>query len=139
MIGLSPLNLTVSPAHEKWVGGIVGVVTGAISAATGVQVIPSVPYLQAIGMEREELVQALGVFFTVATLALGATLTASGLITATTALPGAVAMAASFGGMFIGQVVRSRIQPEVFRRLFHVSMILLGFYLAGSALFRIHG
>ena len=46
-----------------------------ISAATGVQVIPSVPYLQAIGMERDELVQALGVFFTVATLALGATLT----------------------------------------------------------------
>jgi uncharacterized membrane protein YfcA len=139
VIGLSPLNFTVSPAHEKWVGGIVGVITGVISAATGVQVIPSVPYLQAIGMERDELVQALGVFFTVATLALGATLTASGLITAATALPGAVAMVASFGGMFVGQMVRTRMQPEVFRRWFHVSMILLGFYLAASALFRIHG
>ena len=44
-----------------------------------------------------------------------------------------------FGGMFVGQMVRSRMQPEVFRRWFHVSMILLGFYLAGSALLRIHG
>ena len=38
-----------------------------ISAATGVQVIPSMPFMQAIGMEKDELVQALGVFFTVAT------------------------------------------------------------------------
>jgi hypothetical protein len=36
-------------------------------------------------------------------------------------------------------MVRSRMQPEVFRRWFPVSMILLGFYLAGSALLRIHG
>ena len=91
-----------------------------ISAATGVQVIPSVPYLQAIGMEKEELVQALGVFFTVATLALGFNLTAAGLLTAATALPGAVAMAASFAGMFIGQAVRTRMQPEVFRRWFQI-------------------
>jgi len=31
------------------------------SAATGVQVIPSMPFMQAIGMEKDELVQALGV------------------------------------------------------------------------------
>jgi len=90
-------------------------------------------------MERDELVQALGVFFTVATLALGATLTASGLITAATALPGAVAMVASFGGMLVGQMVRSRMQPEVFRRWFMIAMIFLGLYLATTALFKIHG
>ena len=70
------------------------------------------PFMQAIGMEKDELVQALGVFFTVATVALAFNLTAAGLLTAATALPGAVAMAASFAGMFIGQAVRSRMQPE---------------------------
>jgi len=50
-----------------------------------------------------------------------------------TALPGAVAMAAAFAGMFIGQAVRSRMQPDVFRRWFLIAMILLGIYLAGSA------
>ena len=139
IVGLSRFNFKVRRRDEKWIGGIVGVVTGLISAATGVQVIPSMPFMQAIGMERDELVQALGVFFTTATIALAFNLTASGLLTAATALPGAVAMAASFVGMFIGQAVRTRMQPEVFRRWFLISMILLGIYLAGSALLKIHG
>jgi uncharacterized membrane protein YfcA len=102
MIGLNKFSFTVARRDEKWIGGIVGVATGVISAATGVQVIPSMPFLQAIGMEKDELVQALGVFFTVATLGLTINLTRSGLMTAATALPGAVAMACSFAGIFIG-------------------------------------
>jgi len=139
IIGLSKFNFKIARRDEKWVGGIVGLITGVISATTGVQVIPSMPFLQAIGMEKDELVQALGVFFTTATLALAFNLTSAGLLTAATALPGAIAMAASFTGMFIGQAVRTRMQPEMFRRWFLISMILLGLYLAGSALLKIHG
>ena len=139
VVGLRKFSFKVARRDEKWIGGIVGVVTGMISAATGVQVIPSMPFMQAIGMERDELVQALGVFFTVATVALAFNLTSTGLLTAATALPGAIAMAASFTGMFIGQAVRSRMQPEVFRRWFLIAMILLGLYLTGNALVRIHG
>ncbi len=68
-------------------------ITGVISASTGVQVIPSMPFMQAIGMEKDELVQALGVFFTTATLALAFNLTAGGLLTPANAVPGAVGMA----------------------------------------------
>jgi uncharacterized protein len=139
IVGLSRFSFKLARRDEKWVGGIVGVITGVISAATGVQVIPSMPYLQAIGMENDELVQALGVFFTTATVALAFNLTTAGLLTAATALPGAVAMAASFAGMFIGQAVRTRMQPDAFRRWFLIAMILLGLYLAGSALIKIHG
>ncbi|SDI40829.1 MULTISPECIES: sulfite exporter TauE/SafE family protein [Bradyrhizobium] len=137
IIALSKFSFSVAPQSEKWVGGIVGVVTGMISAASGVQVIPSVPYLQAIGMEKEELIQALGVFFTVATLALGFNLTSEGLLTAATAVPGAVAMVCSFAGMFVGQAVRTRLRPDIFRIWFQVAMILLGVYLAGNALLKI--
>jgi uncharacterized membrane protein YfcA len=137
LIGLSKFSFSVARKNEKWIGGIVGLVTGVVSAATGIQTMPSMPFMQAIGMEKDELVQALGVFFTVATLALGFTLTSAGLLSAATALPGAVAMAASFGGMFIGQAVRSRMEPELFRRWFLIAMILLGFYLAGSAIYNI--
>ena len=137
IIGLSRFSFTVARRNEKWVGGIVGVVTGMISAASGVQVIPSVPFLQAIGMDKEELIQALGVFFTVATVTLGFNLTSSGLLTAATALPGAIAMVGSFIGMFAGQTVRTRLQPEVFRRWFHLGMILLGAYLALSTILKI--
>ncbi|TAI63689.1 sulfite exporter TauE/SafE family protein [Bradyrhizobium sp. Leo170] len=139
VVGLSRFSFKVARRDEKWIGGIVGVVTGVISAATGVQVIPSMPFMQAIGMEKDELVQALGLFFTTATVALAFNLTAAGVLTAATALPGAVAMVASFVGMFVGQAVRSRLQPEAFRRWFLIAMILLGVYLAGSALVKIHG
>jgi uncharacterized membrane protein YfcA len=133
IVGLSKLSFKVGRRDEKWLGAIIGVITGVVSAATGVQVIPSMPFMQAIGMEKDELVQALGVFFTVATVALAFSLTTAGLLSASTALPGAVAMAASFAGMFIGQAVRSRMQPEAFRRWFLIAMILLGIYLAASA------
>jgi uncharacterized membrane protein YfcA len=136
-IGLSKFSVSVARPHEKWIGGIIGLVTGAVSAATGVQVIPSMPYMQAIGMEKDELVQALGVFFTVATVALAFNLTSAGLLTAATALPGAVAMVCAFVGMFIGQAVRSRMQPDSFRHWFLIAMILLGIYIAGSAVVNI--
>src|SRR5882757_3158687 len=135
IVGLSKFSFSVARSDEKWIGGIVGLITGVVSAATGVQVIPSMPFLQAIGMEKDELVQALGVFFTTATIALAFNLTSAGLLTAATALPGAVAMAGAFTGMFIGQAVRSRLEPEAFRRWFLIAMILLGIYLAGSALY----
>src|SRR5437868_11616624 len=51
VIGLCKFDFTVARQNEKWVGGMVGLITGMISAATGVQVIPSVPFLQAIGRE----------------------------------------------------------------------------------------
>jgi uncharacterized protein len=135
--GLARVSFHVARGSEKWIGGIVGLITGMISAASGVQVFPSVPHLQAIGMEKDELVQALGVFFTVATLALGFTLTRAGLVNSTTALPGVIAMGSSFTGVFVGQAVRSKLPAEAFRRWFLVAMILLGLYLAGTAVYGI--
>ncbi|WP_213773125.1 sulfite exporter TauE/SafE family protein [Bradyrhizobium sp. dw_78] len=137
VVGLNKLAFSVARGNEKWIGGIVGLVTGMISAATGVQVIPSMPYMQSIGMEKDELVQALGVYFTAATLGLAYNLTGAGLLNASTALPGMVAMACSFAGMFIGQGVRSRLEPEAFRRWFLIAMIFLGIYLVAIAIYNI--
>ena len=137
LISLIKVQFSVAPGQEKWVGGMVGLLTGVISAATGVQVIPSMPFMQAIGMEKDELVQALGVYFTTATLALAFNLSHAGLVNASTALPGMVAMGAAFAGMFIGQGLRTRLKPDAFRRWFLIAMLLLGIYLAGSGLYQV--
>jgi hypothetical protein len=137
VMGLGQFAFTVASRNEKWVGGGVGLVTGLISAATGVQVIPSMPFLQSLGMEKDELVQALGVFFTVATLALSVNLTTSGLLSASTALPGAIAMGCSFAGVFIGQALRSRMPADSFRYWFLIAMIFLGLYIAGAAIYKL--
>lgn len=138
VIGLSKVRFRVAQPHEKWVGGIVGVLTGVVSAATGVQVIPSMPFMQAIGMEKDELVQALGVFFTTATLALTFNLNDAGLLTVSVIVPAVLALIAAFLGMFIGQAVRSRMDANSFRRWFLVAMLLLGVYLAANTLMQLH-
>jgi len=101
-MGLGRIAFTVARRHEKWIAGIVGVITGMISIATGVQVVPSMPFMQAVGMEKDELAQALGLFFRVATLALSINLTHAGALSAATALPGAIVLAASFAAMLLG-------------------------------------
>jgi uncharacterized membrane protein YfcA len=137
IIGLTKVRFRVARANERWAGGGVGLVTGVIAAATGVQVIPSMPFMQAIGMEKDELVQALGVFFTTATLAQAFNLTGAGLLNASVAIPSTVGMVAAFAGMYIGQLLRSRMDAETFRRWFLVAMLLLGIYLSGEMLVRV--
>ena len=51
-------------------GAIVGATTGFVTALTAVFVIPLVPYLQTLRLDKDTMVQALGLSFTVATIAL---------------------------------------------------------------------
>jgi hypothetical protein len=133
-IGLGNIRFHVAPAREHVVGGIVGLVTGFVAAFTGVQVIPSMPFMHAVGMEKDELVQALGIFFTVSTVAMSYNLNEAGLLTSATLLPAGVAMAGAFAGMVVGQLVRARLDAEAFRRWFLVGIVLLGLYLVGSTI-----
>lgn len=100
----------------------------------GVFAIPAVPYLQAIRLEKEELVQALGLSFTVSTAALAFNLTAAGAlnISLAGATIGALAMAAI--GMGFGQAVRRAWQPDTFRLWFFAGLLVLGLYLVARAL-----
>ena len=79
---------------------------------------------------------ALGVFFTTATLALAFNLTEAGLLNTSLAWPIAVAMAAAFAGMYLGQVLRARMEAETSRRWFLIAMLPLGVHLAGNMLTR---
>lgn len=55
---------------EKWLSPLVSYITGAITAATGVFIIPAAPYLQSLQLNKNDLVQALGLAFTASTIAL---------------------------------------------------------------------
>lgn len=133
LTGLANLRFSVPRSRETLLGPITGAVTGAITAATGVFVIPAVPYLQAIGLEKEDLVQALGLSFTVSTLALSVNVAAAGAINVSMAGPTLTALVLACAGMWVGQVVRLRLSPTVFRRCFFAGLLLLGVYLVVRA------
>ncbi len=129
-IGLSGVRLRVPRQREVWLSPMVGFATGVVTAATGVFVIPAVPYLQALRLAKEELVQALGLSFTVSTLALGLSLAGEGELGASVVGASGLALAPALAGMLVGQRVRIRISPESFRRSFFLGMLALGAYQA---------
>lgn len=136
LIGLAAVRVAIARRHEAWGGPVVGAATGLITASTGVFVVPAVPYLAGLAFDRDELVQALGIAFTVSTLALAVNLLRAAALTPAMATTVLVCMGAAFAGMWGGQAIRERLSPERFRRVFLWSLLVLGAYLAGRALWR---
>jgi len=132
--GLMPLRLDVPARHETWLGPLIGGATGAVTATTGVFVIPAVPYLQALRLAPDALVQALGLSFTVSTVALAAALAGDGSFRWPSAGAALIALAAAFGGMQLGAAVRARMRPATFRRWLFVGLGALGVHLMLRAL-----
>lgn len=131
-LGLSAVRFHVPPRHESWLSPLVGVVTGLVTGATGVFVIPAVPYLQALDLKRDDLIQALGLSFTVSTVALAAGLSRGSHFDASSPVLvlSLLALLPALLGMFAGQRLREKMSVETFRRVFFAGLLLLGLYLS---------
>jgi uncharacterized protein len=129
LLGLTSVEFSVPVRLEPWFSPLIGAVTGVVTAATGVYMIPSAPYLQAIGLKKDALVQALGLSFTVSTLALAASLVRDGALQISVAGASLLALAPALLGMVLGQWVRARIRSETFRICFFTGSLLLGAHL----------
>jgi hypothetical protein len=93
-------------------------------------VIPAVPYLQAIGLDRDDLVQALGLSFTVSTVALALGLLRVDALQTGSLWASLLALVPALVGMQVGQWLRQRIAGAMFRRVFFAGLALLGLTLA---------
>ncbi|BCG71906.1 membrane protein [Mesorhizobium sp. 113-1-2] len=132
ILGLLKLGFATAARHEALMSPLVGIATGLVTGATGVFVIPAVPYLQSLRLEKEDLIQALGLSFTVSTAALAIGLFREGALASPTAqLTGSIlALLPALAGMFIGQALRQAMSVETFRTVFFVGLLALGVYLA---------
>lgn len=119
-------QLSVPKHLEPRLSPVIGVATGVVTGGTGVFVIPAVPYLQALGLEKDDLVQALGLSFTISTVALAAGLAMRGAFQLDSLALSALAILPALAGMWTGQALRSRISAQAFRRGFLICLLLLG-------------
>ena len=126
VVGLLKARLRVPAAAEPWAGPLVGAATGLVTGATGVFVVPAVPYLGSLGLERDDLVQALGLSFTVSTLALAAGLASHGALPMGAAGASLLALVPALAGMVLGGCLRVRVRPETFRLCFFAGLLVLG-------------
>lgn len=128
-LGLASVRFSVAVASERWLSPLIGFGTGLVTAATGVFVVPAVPYIQALGLERDDLVQALGLSFTASTLALAAGLISKGSVPPSLAGASVMALAPALLGMGLGQWVRGFVRPATFRACFFLGLLALGTHL----------
>lgn len=126
--------LRVPPRMERWLSPLVGALSGVVTGATGVFVMPAVPYLQSLGLDRDELVQALGLSFTVSTISLTTGLLLHGAFGIPQLGLSALAIVPALAGMWLGQAIRGRISARAFRFCFLGLLLALGVELVARPL-----
>src|SRR3990172_2213378 len=76
--GLVSARFEVRRESERWLSPVIGLVTGMLTGATGIFVIPVIPYLSSLKLGKDGLIQSLGISAFVCPLALGIALALSG-------------------------------------------------------------
>jgi uncharacterized protein len=130
LVGFARVKFSAPASSELWLGPVIGATTGLVAGATGVMALPAVAYFQAIGLDKEDMIQALGLSFTVSMLALGAGLFREGAFHGSVLVASALALAPASLGMAVGQWARLRTRPETFRLCFLIGLFALGAHLA---------
>lgn len=128
--GLFSKNMPNLAPHEKWLSPIMGYLGGALTVATGVVVIPIVPYLQSLQLKRDYLVQSLGLVFTVSTFCLAVYL----YLNPVENLPidyqlSFIALIPALIGMWLGTKIRYHIPEQKFRKVFFAGLVIFGLYM----------
>ena len=121
-------------ARETWLSPTIGAINGVLTGMTGSFVFPGVLYLQALKLSKDELVQAMGILFTVSTLVLGLALGGERLIPYDLAVLSCLGVAPALLGMVAGQSVRKRLSDEAFRKALFAALLVLGGYIVYRAI-----
>ena len=130
LYGLFAKNMPNLAPYEKYLSPVIGYLGGALTVATGVIVIPVVPFLQSLHLKRDDLVQSLGLAFTVSTLCLAVFLQQNPI----EAMPfdykmALIALFPALVGMWLGTKIRYRIPEQKFRKLFFCGLVIFGGYM----------
>lgn len=134
LVGLAQWRWHVSRATERWLAPLIGLATGAVTGATGVSAMPSAPYLGSLDLDKDQMIQALGLTFLVSTIALGVALALRGRFGIAVATQSLYAVLPVVAGMAAGNALRSRLSPVLFRKCFFIGMLLIGSYMLVRAL-----
>lgn len=133
-MSLGGIRLTIPIRHEGWAGPLIGSANGVLTGMTGSSVVPGVMFLQAIGLPRDVLVQAMGILFAASTLALAAALQRANFLTVDHGILSGSAVLPALAGMMAGRWIRKGLSEQRFRTVFFVALLALGAYLIANAM-----
>lgn len=138
VLGFAALQWTIPRQRERWLSPVIALCTGVINGATGISAIPLVPYLASLDLDKEQLIQAMGLSFTTLMLALAVGLALSGNLHLEAAGHSALALLPAAVGVAAGQAIRQRLDAETFKRWFYVGLLALGVHMSWRGLAALH-
>jgi len=124
------VSITVPRKWERPLSLPLGAINGMLTGMTGSFMVPSVLFMQAIGFQRDMLVQAMGIFFAISTFVLALSLGTNDLISMQHMRLSLLALVPSIVGLYIGRRARLKIDEERFQQVFLGSVLLLGGYIS---------
>ena len=120
--------------REHIASPVVGLTTGVLAGATGNISMPAIAYFHRLGMPRNDVVQMLGILFTLGATTLGLTIAGHGSYDAELLLVSVLAVIPGLAGMLIGQRVRGLISERAFGRTLFLGLLVAGAQLIAKGL-----
>jgi uncharacterized protein len=127
--GLLGIPLMPKVRRERIASPVVGLATGVLAGATGNISMPALAYLHRLDLPRNDIVQMLGILFTLGAVTLGVMLAGHGDYSAELLLVSMLAVIPGIAGMLLGQRLRSHLSEKGFRRWLFSGLLLVGTHL----------
>ncbi|MBX9942661.1 MAG: sulfite exporter TauE/SafE family protein [Reyranella sp.] len=124
----------VSRQAERWASPLMGLASGAVAGITGIAAVPFLPYMQSLDIDKDDLVQGLGILFVCIIGALTLALAHQGALHAGNVAGSFAAVVPTALGVWLGQKGRRALSPETFRRVFLLGMLAIGLHMARGLL-----
>lgn len=121
------------PERERWYSPVAGGLGGVMFGMTGVFIIPAILYLQALGMKRDVLIQAMGVSFIIITTAIAVFMAEQRILHGDQVLISFPTLLPMFAGLAIGRHYRQRIPEAKFSRVIMIALFVNGLHLMARA------
>lgn len=119
-------NMRLPARLEAPLQPLSGLLTGVVNGITGSQVMPSMPFLMALHLERNMFIQAINCSFTMSSLIMIAGLAQLGLLTLDALLVSILGTVFALSGIRLGERIRHRLSPGTFRLAILVMLTAMG-------------
>lgn len=129
VLSLTRFQFAVPSRLERPLNPAVGIASGLLAGMTGAFTMPGVVYLQSTRLKRDQLVQAMGMLFTLSTIGLSLSMGSQNLLSIDLGIASTLAVVPTFAGLMIGTRIRKRTSEESFRQVFLLALGALGLYI----------
>ena len=119
-------HFSLDQKREKQLRIPIGLVSGFVNGTTGSQIMPIMPFLLSLKMDRDVFVQTMNCAFTFNTLVMMAGLGKLGMLTMPVLTVSFAGIVPVMAGIYLGGIIRRRVSEEIFRRGVLILLIVMG-------------